>query len=56
MVIFQGSDISDTRAVVALARSGMISNEVETFALEDIGEAYRRLAEGSVQGRAVVNP
>ncbi|GLY65468.1 alcohol dehydrogenase catalytic domain-containing protein [Amycolatopsis taiwanensis] len=53
---FQGSDISDTRAVVALARSGMISNRVETFALEDVGEAYRRLAEGSVPGRAVVNP
>jgi propanol-preferring alcohol dehydrogenase len=53
---FQGSDLSDTRAVVALARAGMVVNPTETFALADVEEAYRRHREGTLAGRAVVVP
>jgi len=53
---FQGSDLSDTRAVVALARAGMVVNPTETFALADVAQAYRRHREGTLGGRAVVVP
>ena len=43
-------------AVIALARQGRVAIEVERFALEDAPEAYRRLAQGSLGGRAVIVP
>jgi alcohol dehydrogenase, propanol-preferring len=42
--------------VVELARAGLLEIEVERFALEDAVEAYRKLREGEVVGRAVVAP
>lgn len=42
--------------VLDLARAGRVSVEVERFALEDAPQAYRRLHEGSLRGRAVVVP
>lgn len=42
--------------VIALARAGHIEVTVETFGLEEAPEAYRRLREGQVRGRAVVLP
>lgn len=53
---FQGSNLSDTRAVVELARAGAITNPTEVFALKDVDEAYRRHQDGSLAGRAVVAP
>lgn len=42
--------------VIALARDGQVDVKVETFSLEDGPIAYRRLSEGTIQGRAVVLP
>jgi propanol-preferring alcohol dehydrogenase len=42
--------------VVALAQTGRVTVEVEQFAFDDVEEAYRRLREGSLAGRAVVLP
>ncbi|GAA1248332.1 NAD(P)-dependent alcohol dehydrogenase [Prauserella halophila] len=42
--------------VFALARSGHIRVETETFHLNDAAEAYHRLHEGTLRGRAVVTP
>jgi propanol-preferring alcohol dehydrogenase len=53
---FQGSNLSDTHAVVALARAGAITNPTEVFALKDVEDAYRRHQDGSLDGRAVVAP
>jgi len=40
--------------VIALARAGLIVNQVEEFTFDQVGEAYRRLAAGTLTGRAVV--
>lgn len=42
--------------VLDLARAGRIRAHVERFPLERAAEAYRRLREGSIDGRAVVCP
>ncbi|MTE23036.1 NAD(P)-dependent alcohol dehydrogenase [Microbacterium sp. ZXX196] len=42
--------------VLNLARTGLVGVETETFSLDDAPEAYRRLHEGSLRGRAVVTP
>lgn len=42
--------------VVTLAQSGKIRMLVEHFPLERVFEAYRRLHEGKVRGRAVITP
>lgn len=42
--------------VLDLARAGLVQVHVERFGLEDAPEAYRRLHEGRVRGRAVVVP
>ena len=47
---------SDLVDVLALAREGRITVEVEEYALEETPLAYERLARGNVRGRAVVNP
>ena len=40
--------------VLDLARAGAIHVEVERFGLDQAPEAYRRLHEGTIPGRAVV--
>jgi propanol-preferring alcohol dehydrogenase len=42
--------------VLDLARAGKLRAHVERFALDDVATAYRRLREGTVDGRAVVVP
>ncbi|HLS69119.1 MAG TPA: NAD(P)-dependent alcohol dehydrogenase [Kiloniellales bacterium] len=42
--------------VVALARSGLIRSEVETYPLEEAKDVYQRLREGRIRGRAVLVP
>jgi propanol-preferring alcohol dehydrogenase len=42
--------------VLELARSGVIRSHVERFPLDRVGEAYERLREGSIDGRAVICP
>jgi propanol-preferring alcohol dehydrogenase len=42
--------------VVELARAGKIHAHVERFPLERVDEAYARLREGSLEGRAVICP
>ncbi|MEB4615874.1 hypothetical protein, partial [Leucobacter sp. M11] len=51
---FQGSSLRDLRGVFALAQRGLLQSPIETFAFERIEEAYARLVEGSLSGRAVV--
>jgi propanol-preferring alcohol dehydrogenase len=48
--------LPDLHEVVALAREGSIEIEVERFGLEDAIDGYRRLRDGTVDGRAVVLP
>ena len=42
--------------VLELARQGIIRAHVERFPLDRVGEAYQRLREGSLDGRAVIVP
>jgi propanol-preferring alcohol dehydrogenase len=42
--------------VLELAREGKIRAHVERFPLERVGEAYERLRDGSLDGRAVICP
>jgi alcohol dehydrogenase, propanol-preferring len=53
---FQGSSLADVHAVVALAESGRIRNEVELFPLSRVADAYAALEAGELRGRAVVTP
>jgi propanol-preferring alcohol dehydrogenase len=48
--------LPELKEVVALARSGDLEVDVETFALDDALAAYGRLRDGQVTGRAVVVP
>lgn len=52
---FWGS-IVDTVDVIDLARAGKISVEVEKFPLERAMEAYQKMKEGALRGRAVITP
>lgn len=47
---------SELFEVLDLARSGLIHVETERFSLDEAPEAYRRLHEGTLRGRAVVVP
>jgi propanol-preferring alcohol dehydrogenase len=51
---FQGSSIADAQDVIALARAGLIRNQVEEFGFGEIDRAYAKLAAGALTGRAVV--
>ncbi|WP_127554349.1 alcohol dehydrogenase catalytic domain-containing protein [Actinoplanes sp. OR16] len=51
---FQGSSITDVREVLALARAGLIRNEVQEFGFDEMATAYERLATGALTGRAVI--
>lgn len=42
--------------VIALARAGRIRVETETFPLDRVEDAYRRLRAGEIKGRAVIVP
>ncbi|MEY7970407.1 NAD(P)-dependent alcohol dehydrogenase [Saccharomonospora xinjiangensis] len=46
----------ELREVLELAARGLLHTEVTRFSLDDVAEAYRRLEEGSLTGRAVVTP
>jgi propanol-preferring alcohol dehydrogenase len=48
--------IPELHEVVELARRGAIRLEVERFPLDDVLEAYRRLHDGEIVGRAVAIP
>ena len=52
---FYGS-IPELADVIALAAQGELNAEVETFPLEKAPEAYERLRQGTIRGRAVVTP
>jgi propanol-preferring alcohol dehydrogenase len=45
---------SELMEVLDLARSGALTVHVEQFAIEDAVEAYHKLHEGAVSGRAVI--
>lgn len=53
---FQGSDLADARAVIALAGNGRVRVDVDPYDLVDVAAAYDALASGSLTGRAVVAP
>jgi propanol-preferring alcohol dehydrogenase len=53
---FQGSSIADAHEVVRLAEAGLVRGAVDVFAWDELGEAYDRLAQGTLRGRAVVTP
>ena len=53
--VFYGS-IPELSEVVTLAREGKIKTQVELFPLEQTPEAYQRLRDGSIRGRAVITP
>ncbi|MTD16058.1 alcohol dehydrogenase catalytic domain-containing protein [Nakamurella sp. YIM 132087] len=42
--------------LVELARLGALTVETETFGIDDTPEAYRRLHDGTIRGRAVIVP
>jgi len=42
--------------VLDLARSGLVRVETERFTLQEAPEAYRRLRDGTLRGRAVITP
>ncbi|KAB1914442.1 NAD(P)-dependent alcohol dehydrogenase [Micromonospora sp. AMSO31t] len=47
---------AELQEVIALARTGQLRADVQTFALADAPEAYELLRRGEVHGRAVVVP
>ncbi len=51
-----GGTKSDLLGCVALAHSGQLTVDVETFALDDALTAFDRLEQGSITGRAVLIP
>lgn len=53
---FQGGTIADVQEVLALADAGLIRNDVEELPIEDVEDAYTRLAAGTLPARAVVVP
>lgn len=53
---FQGSDLSDAKAVIALAAEGAINVPVVHYPLGEVALAYEALRSGSVAGRIVVRP
>lgn len=46
----------ELQEVVSLARQGLLDIHVERFSLDDAMEAYRKLEQGEIRGRAVVVP
>jgi propanol-preferring alcohol dehydrogenase len=52
----QGAPIAELTEVIALAQTGDLIIETEQFSFDDTPEAYQRLTEGTLAGRAVVIP
>lgn len=52
----QGANIRDLQEVIALAQTGALRIETETYAFDDAAEAYRAFHAGELKGRAVVLP
>ena len=48
--------IGDLRDVIALARRGVLTPKVATYAFDKIPDAFRALEAGSLEGRAVILP
>jgi propanol-preferring alcohol dehydrogenase len=48
--------LGELMEVVELARAGRVHAHTERFTLDRVGEAYARLREGTVKGRAVITP
>jgi len=48
--------LAELHEVAALYRAGRIAPDVEFFMMDDALEAYRRLQQGEISGRAVVTP
>ena len=48
--------IEELHEVAALYRAGQITPDVEYFAMDDALEAYQKLQDGQIFGRAVVTP
>lgn len=42
--------------VIELAQQGKLRMTVERFSLEQIPEAYKRMREGTLKGRAIITP
>jgi propanol-preferring alcohol dehydrogenase len=53
---FQGSDLSDARAVLDLAAAGRLTVDVVPFRLDQVADAYRALEAGGLSGRIIVQP
>lgn len=53
---FQGANLSDLREVVELVEAGLVRNEVERYPLSRVAEAYEKLDQGGLRGRAVIVP
>lgn len=45
---------SELMEVIALAQAGLITPEVERFALADASTAYQKMRDGRLRGRAVI--
>lgn len=56
VVTFQGSDLTDLRAVLDLAADARLRVDVDPYPLEQVEQAYGDLAAGRLQGRAVLRP
>lgn len=52
----QGATVAELSEVIALAQSGDLVIETETFGFDDTPAAYERLKAGNLNGRAVVIP
>ena len=48
--------VTELAEVIALAREGKVAAHVERFALHDAPEAYQRMRDGTLRGRAVIVP
>ena len=48
--------IGDLRDVIALARRGLLTPKIVTYAFDQIPDAFHALEVGSLEGRAVILP
>ena len=56
MFSFQAPTIADTLEVIALAECGRLRVDVDVFPLDRVAEAYEKMENGELRGRAVVIP
>lgn len=48
--------VTELTEVLSLARGGKIRARADRFALDDVADAYQRLRDGALDGRAVITP